>query len=1859
MPSLFRICWPLRAPARPASRLPYVLCTAPALGSPGSAETLGSPLSELAVLRRFQGLLSEASVPDAAGTAVREQLAAVSALPKSKQKDLKRRGFHTVIEWCEALQSRNRSGRDSQEDQLAATDAAALTWIQAFTPALSCGQSLVLIGFLSDALCKLGERSCELDSAGQDAATLGRLTNSINDAVSLLGLLVHRITGSDQLERQPLPAILSAAYGLHRVTAPESPLGLDEITLSSLQPPHALLFAALHNMRAGFPGSSVAQADGRAARSDGSLGDAALNTQVLITFLLIMTPTRCEELLTSGDQSILRNVLDHLLAQISPRLQSFQFLRAEGTTLRTAAAAEDEAENHERPGDKAGGGGALLDKRLSEEREDAVAADALYAPLPECLAIMRNTTFAAPPVRLALLQYLLCVLRSPAALPAAGPDLGLVAKMLDALDSVPKRHKTQLTEYIIATAPVPADAAVVAAFLRHTRHPEAYLSRISLTPDMAAQLPPLDASSMLQVGVRYYDWPVVRALIQASLLGSEDSSRLARVLAGECSAEPLVPLSPDVVAALRALLPAEGSAGDADDVEDTERQQWLARGAGAVDWSAGVVRRNGGGHPDVTALLHSKADQAVMQLALPALEVYLYGHSATLIPEALKVADKALLNRYVRFFFHADGCVASAQTLAVLCRLLDHLTATENRRVLLERIIRYNGTDSFAALFHFLELLAPLAVQAGVENADTTAQLRTRSCLDPASLTSGRAGVAGAQQPRISLLGPGLSAPVTYFICLRNALEYLLSSKVAWETVSATEESRAMCGRWVNHFFNTVAARAVLSSGGVGVPPGAPHEDGDEVPGDYVQEERDDLDSPAAEEPEADDPALEPVAAPDDACVEQQQRAHLTQANLEDILVLALRAGARLSSTAVASLASQLREQIEVYAAAEHPEDDGRLPPHRMYVQMPPTKATAALEAAPMAVLPSPAQFVALVRGNCGFALPLSEPYLLVMLHVCDMHIFLLVTTTFVNSVKSNRPGPNARDDLEIAALVMETFFARVEESDAGVVDTTLLSPHAPAEVLLSLLKFLLHHVLYGQRTVRSLAGLAQDRDAPAYPGDTHADGRSATGDEESIQLKCLHGRAEDGFARAIGVLTREQVKDLALASLDHVEECFPKVAAYLYMRASQQLDQLSQSELLLVASRFPQSGAAVVTELGKHDIKLTVDFNDFLRVAKRLPTEVVEHIVAANLPALTFAWCTRLLSTLVIRHESLPSRTLARILKRAEGLIEDASEADRNLLLMVLQGYLNFGVSNPLADYVPKGEDDSLPMMAAPQQPEDEVHLDQDADTTTDTAATLIDGDVQARKDMILRTCDRLLRVETIVDLPTLKTFLSAYPSSLQSVTDAAVTKRAQSQVLRRLLTAPVKDVHALKEYAESLARHALFTTASSRRIKRLFFDDAAAWESLLEACDSRSLAASDGDKLTREQLLTQCVQLALLLPLASSPPVDSSSARAAADPAVVARDALQAVCKRFATPAEQLTILSLLADAAGTQHRRGGPHGGHARSHLGQQQHSSVVELLCSNLLLSADQLSASDFSRLVQNISRLRMWDGIKRGGSANNNGGGGVDAGTAWERFDANLTTALQRADAHSRCIVAKALSSDPSIFARYEGLVMGLLCDDVPVLSHDDLEQVLVAALQMRDTERVEQTLDAIGTKLLPSLQQCKRSTLVRLLQCHAKFNVRDDALLSGALEFLEEQSCRAGTTDVKLDVPQIITVLQSCVALDLELPEHFLILCFARFERVVEQLTFPLLAQACQLAVQLEMGYSPAINTIVSKLLESRDGVRQAKAYQGSIESVCDAYEVDVPQQLRQLRLRNRRERERLTAYWDSRAEQDCSLAEN
>ncbi|KEG15238.1 hypothetical protein DQ04_00141260 [Trypanosoma grayi] len=824
---------------------------------------------------------------------------------------------------------------------------------------------------------------------------------------------------------------------------------------------------------------------------------------------------------------------------------------------------------------------------------------------------------------------------------------------------------------------------------------------------------------------------------------------------------------------------------------------------------------------------------------------------------------------------------------------------------------------------------------------------------------------------------------------------------------------------------------------------------------------------------------------------------------------------------------------------------------------------------------PPPGHFVFCCKLDIAMDSPLSSKLLEYLLTTCDCRTLHLVIIAFLTNAKVSAQDARLSlvANLRLASHCLELFLRRVDEM--GDATEKVFRPSSLSSVSANMLRFIVGYLTKQERNRRVLERLHDPQ---------HEETKEPKENEVDSHLVTEQARIETLLTRVLVWLSAAHVKDLGLLLLDRMAQLAPAAAEYLLLRLTSQLEEFTQVELFYLARKCPKSQDLVMKELKKYDIALSVDLSDHVRVAGSLPMAINEMVIEAHLPSISFHWCTRLLSALSVRHETIPMHLLASILRRLEEETENATVMDRNVALVVLQKYLNF--EHPLKDETESCE----------------------------------------RRRLIERTFDQLLVLEGINSLDTLSGFLSEFPDALRGIAGDRITEHVLQAVFPGMLT----DLEGLLTLCRLLHKHKLLSRNVRLGVAEGFFVKTLRVESANAHGDDTDDSVKGTVSTSSPQSATSLVvgatyplgnvlALALLLSTAAVQPVVTCDRDAVLtgrnDDEHVDTCVLQAVKERYSSLQDRLIIVSALVEQRETA--------GTARTQC------MVAEEICEELIQDCEKLTPSEFSRLLQCISRLKCWHMVKLH-SAN---------------FGSLLQQTCRQADAHSRCVVFKAVSLEADLFRNYESFMMPLLTEVVDVMSKEDLEMVLSAVLSLPLTEPLESLIDAMGTRVLAMVDQCRRSTLIRMLQCHAAFGLQDDVLVGRLLTALEEQCGR----EARLDTTQVLTLLQAVVDLDVPIPAKLAITCFMWLEHHVESMTTSQLGQAARLAVNVEMGYTASVHTVAMRALEQRDAIRSNAAFRNSVELLCDEFSVETPWHLKAAVLRRRYQAGRLKDYCDKR----------
>ena len=265
---------------------------------------------------------------------------------------------------------------------------------------------------------------------------------------------------------------------------------------------------------------------------------------------------------------------------------------------------------------------------------------------------------------------------------------------------------------------------------------------------------------------------------------------------------------------------------------------------------------------------------------------------------------------------------------------------------------------------------------------------------------------------------------------------------------------------------------------------------------------------------------------------------------------------------------------------------------------------------------------------------------------------------------------------------------------------------------------------------------------------------------------------------------------------------------------------------------------------------------------------------------------------------------------------------------------------------------------------------------------------------------------------------------------------------------------------------------------------------------------------------------------------------------------------------------------------------------------------ETLVNDLLLSVDDLSPNDFSRLVQQVSRTKGFSERTR-----------TALRSAFRRFHS-------QSDAHSRATLFKALAIDEELFREFEVELIAGAQENVDFLGPDDIESIMVPLMGCARSESVELLMDSLCTRLLHCFAQVRRSTLVRVLQCMAHFKFSDSDLTSRIMAALEESR----EIIAKLDAIQILTLLKAVVELRIPLSEQVAVGCFFRLEQLADVMTTSQIVAALELAQTIEMAFISPIAQLLNRVYENRDFVRGNEALSKVLEDFCEEFSADIPQ---------------------------------
>ncbi|CCW63294.1 unnamed protein product [Phytomonas sp. EM1] len=1883
-----------------------------------------------AVKRKFEGLTSQMH---GGGVEFRDCQLVAGATPQKKdnsvdlqsQRILKKKGFEALTRWCSAHQEAAASCSGTNEScrsilqslkDIRMVDIAAITWLQSCMSTFSCGQSLVIMSLLCDVLYQKARmltsvKKCTVDEESSTTSDPGRTVEQ--SLISTILAFRQRVVSSENLDSQPLALLLSAIYGLHRISSKGFPFlgSLDTMERSVMEVPDIFFTVVFRQMQMAISKTATTQSES---------ADSALNIEILLTFMLVFTQERRAEFCSREDQKVFSQVVDFLQRKITLCLKSNE-------KIRTATQSEEILGANE--GDKRSGGDAELHEGTTLP-DKALASSPKTSPLDctfmnlislqECAELMRNISFAKSSFRLCLLQYVCCFLQNPSKFNLE--EIELLSGIFHTLENTEKTQGRWLTDYIIQQLP-PLNLAMMASLLPYTQNPSAYLQRMGMTDDRIKSLNPEDSLKVLQVGSPFLSWHTQKQLILVSL-DHTDRAILKGLLksrtkpSAELHSEAIFgskcSLTPHYVTLLSILIQKlPNMKSDPSGEENREEVlHWASVLMTSADWCKGIESEqphdnSHGSSLSTTTREDDKDSSNTICYSLKALEIYVvyrdhyklmekHFNEPDACPQALFLSDETLLNHYVRCVFMSSSLQNKTDVIVVLASLLRYLEDRESKRQLMDRLIRFNDTTSSHSLARFIELLSEEATALSVYNPDLIRLFLKQSHLDPRRLADTDLYQTSRKQQHTPL----------HTVYLIRSIRYLLGSS-EWKVPARSEEIRKAITSWLNQYFLRLGNErneAEKNQGGLAAdreeisqPREASLATSEEpVSAAYVI---DTSQHPATRGASGGGSRLVGVDslaenAADDEFVLTSTKVHspshpsddltsfIAEDDLEELLEVVYRTGSNIppsmlrevthrcqsrlsdkgrmlateagtgghTNTTVSSSSSGVKTQKESASAPLLSHDEiSFVDKHHL---------AGVIERS--GYVP-PAHFLTLVRSDVPLRLPLCRSYLEFLLGSCSLEIAGNVFTAFFIAVQRRRSRPELMDDLCIVTTAFETVLKRVSASmdaeESGDAPEEL-QKRAPT-VLAQLTRVFIGHLFKTRRHAPVLFGSSGSgvvADNPSKEGILrgevphivvripHGDGTEATASDVGdgkiktpTNRRTLKGELEkvDGvLLRAFSFLSDELVREIALQFLQPLFPVFCGASEYLFTRVRGQMHHFSQKELILLASSYPPGADEVLKHMMKLDLRVTVDFGEFLRVAKTVPMQIMEKVTDAHLDSLSFAWCTRLLSALVARQGEVSDEFLARVLGR---VLEDSnpSISDRNLFLFILQSYLPMpdhpqeGFHSPPHRSVERASPKASKKFSRPHNTGSEGNA---LRNETQESLVMTKYDRCAREKIIHRCLKSILSLEEITSIDSLIDLLSNSLPIAQNLIELAVMERAEKIVSEYLLSEATVDLAKLTKLVQLLHRHHLPIPSIGRIVKENFFDRKDFLERIAPCALSEGSPSVDGSHPrgapAQATSIAHMVELAALVGGAKG---GSSGAQQRGDDQTnyaFLEDVLKTLRSHFQGPSDQLLMLSALVDTM-------------ARHDLSPvYQLDSFTRDLCEGVLIESNRLSSSELAKLLQNISRLKKWDVIKH---VDSRMGGASDA----ETFEEVFRAAYERADPHSRCVVVKAMCSDKDLFLKYEDYTMGFLRNDIHLLSHEDLEVLLVACLHMQNTTMVEEMIDAIGTRLLGMLDQCKRSTLVRLLQCHANFSIPDDPLLTRVLTLLEEQFVSRG--EARLENSQLLTLLQSIAQLDLPVPTRLATSCFAKLEKQIDKLSHHQLAQAGLLAMELEMGYSTSVHALVVRILENREGYRSSKFFREVSEKLCDEYDVEVPMLLRAAKLRARRERERLEEYWNQR----------
>ncbi|KAK7194075.1 hypothetical protein NESM_000320200 [Novymonas esmeraldas] len=1822
--------------AAASSRLPFILVSSPPLRQTSSllrGETRRT-LTPAAIARELR-------VPVPHGSQSSPDADAAAASPK----EVKRRGFNALIRWCAYHQEAGQLDCAGAADSTGAKDVekmdrAVVRWVQQSAGAFSCGQSLVVLTFLCDVLRR--QRAAEDGGSVSSEWPPSELIGSLYDCIAVV---LAGAAASEQLDGQPLLILLSAHYGLYSV-ANGSVLKAWPDMLPEVAAPLSLWYALVQQLRRSFVGDKIELP---------GLSEQTM-TEALLTTTLLFDDAR-RSLYIAPHFFLSTATFTKLHSLILPDVKLSMQARKQALVAGASASS-----NPSSPGDAA-------DADLADADSHGVAevaaqmATALPQPysslrnLDEVAVVIRNMRSAPVAIRVEVTYYLLCVRRDPATYTAE--ELQQLPSVLFSVRSPYFVRRSSVADVVLSRAPsLTLETLVgISAYshqkLRYTLQVIDLLRRRLHDEDGCEESPGAvlgqeTAASILCGFEDALPLPLLRLVVLSAVAtlpgvvaavqsatddGDAGGALQLRVTDGALVKTPLGDMVCVVLQALQRRL-SQGGKKNAARMARLEKERVVHRMYAAVisaiDWR-GVSAESFSPSREREYVLIS-----MIGIIETSLSAYILGRVKYRCLSAADAVETDVLRYAITTLLTLEKeSTQVATSIFALCARVASLLPPDAEGVaeVIGRLLRLEYTSARDWLGLFAWHLAPLATKWKVAAPDKTALLlRQRNlCSFLFSDTANRHGGAAR----------------AHKIVVVRFVRYLLAIGALKSGSSAVIEAhRAAVRGWILHLFFVSKALSGgggqdgrLSGDGGGGAPGAATVADEDAGGDV-----DGYGDAAAELPSKDDGDVSQghVVLDDSDFVDHSSDLHkpLTDADVEEVLSLALMAGVSLGTRWSQAVAQRVAERTALLGdplasaswtapltatlAGEDATTGGLAPLWSAPAVGNTPDADVSMAHTPPPPPPLAAHFVVVVRSDSAALLPPLSPALLAtMLATCEFPIFHMVFSSFLTAVRRSGPAPLLLQDFRIGAVALAALHNRLTAERIEDIR------HRGTVVSKTIMSFLLYmssvpwhlnttqlRVLLCLHRTTDIPSAVEDR--PGH-GEGAGDGDGDCGDEYAAEgekddfgaILAARVEVEDYMTRLLPCLEEPAVKQLALVHLRLLSFFLPRVPSVVVGRLQSQMSNFSQRELLQLAAQYPAGAADVLALLSKVDMYASIDISDFVALAKRLPMVINTAVVEAHLPHMSMAWITRVLAAQARRHQEVPLQLLRSLLGRVPALMEGTSEADKSLLMVVLQNYLLFP--------------------AAQRAPEERLAASM-ADAKEKTIATVEDAlweavsplhpvpaaDQRERRELIRTCCDSLLSLEHISTLDALRFFLVSYPPSLHEMREVGVVAKVEQQLLPDILGASPIQWRELGALVRLLAEHRVLLPSTVRILADRIFTEA----HLSRLRETVAATAANDVALVMEALIriaTWCGEVAA----------------PGAPPPLALLPVTERVLQVFDDTQCRLAVLTRLLRIQ-TPATTGAAASTSASLSLSLAE-EAVGRHICRVLLDRSEGLNPSEFARLVQGVSRLKAWDLLWSDKSST--------AAAGATRFDSIFASCYERADAHSRCVFLKAIAMDTSVLRRFESVVFPLIQNDVPLLSPDDLELVLAAAAQASSEAVVESVLDAIDTRMLSVLDQCRRSALVRLLQVHTLFAVDDQVVVTAVLQSLERQS----PSELKLDVAQVLHVLQSVASLTAsQMPARLVFLCFQRLEKAASSLTPLQQYHVGRLILDLEMGHTSSVSALVLHILESRDGMRGHKQFQAMTEELCDVFEVELPSPLWAARLRKRKSKQRVQDFWSA-----------